>query len=373
MIVHFGVSFSWKQLKKIILPVLIAIGLYFGFNLNVYASDTLLTYSHAGQQFYKSVCIEGDGFNSCTQYGQQGYQNIPWNDYYFLPAADPVYNAVYSFNQINVDSSGYDVKSNVFYKVVVTFEHGDLLTVDYNSWKNLKCGVYVNGQWDTKATSTCFGSYSNYTYTAFIRSDVPGTGLALFIGNTIDMSKSLLYSNVQDAYQQGARASSISVYSVDDNSGLLENIGNSIDNSTQDILNNNNQNTQDIINNQNQNTQDINDTLTDSNVDTGNANDFFSNFEDNDFGLSDIVKSPLVLIQGLTNGSSCQNLNLNVFGKDVSMPSGCILWNKVPPNIESIYFVFIGGFLAYVLGTKLFHDVNDLKNPEKSEVSTLDL
>lgn len=37
---HFGVSFSWKQIKKIILPILIGIGLYFGFSTTIVNAET---------------------------------------------------------------------------------------------------------------------------------------------------------------------------------------------------------------------------------------------------------------------------------------------------------------------------------------------
>ena len=115
----------------------------------------------------------------------------------------------------------------------------------------------------------------------------------------------------------------------------------------------------------------IENTITDDSIDDNSG--FFTDFEENDFGLSDIVKAPLILIRGLSNGGTCQDLQFNVLGADVSLPSGCILWDKVPVSIETIYNIFIGGFFAYILGTKLFHDVNDLKDPQKNEVSTLDL
>lgn len=115
----------------------------------------------------------------------------------------------------------------------------------------------------------------------------------------------------------------------------------------------------------------IENTITDDSIDDNSG--FFTDFEENDFGLSDIVKAPLILIRGLSNGGTCQDLQFNVLGADVLLPSGCILWDKVPDSIETIYNIFIGGFFAYILCTKLFHDVNDLKDPQKNEVSTLDL
>lgn len=118
-------------------------------------------------------------------------------------------------------------------------------------------------------------------------------------------------------------------------------------------------------------TSEIKDTITDSSVDDKSS--FFNNFNDNSHGLSGIVTAPLVLVRGLNSGTSCDPLTFSILGQSVSMPSGCILWGEVPSSIETIYFVFIGGFFGYILVTKLFHDVNRLKDPSDSEVSTLDL
>lgn len=112
-------------------------------------------------------------------------------------------------------------------------------------------------------------------------------------------------------------------------------------------------------------------TIYDSTVDSNSS--FFENFTDNDHGLSGIVTAPLVLIKELNSGTTCTPLTLPILGKNISIPSGCILWEKVPNEIEVIYHIFVGGFLAYIIATNLFHDVNNLKDPEKSEVSTLDL
>ena len=101
--------------------------------------------------------------------------------------------------------------------------------------------------------------------------------------------------------------------------------------------------------------------------------DFFQNFNDNDFGLSDIVSLPLILIKALSNGSTCSSLDFNILGSDVSFPSGCILWDKVPESFEIIYYTFVGGFFSYIILINLFHDVNKLRDPKNSEVSTLDL
>lgn len=117
-------------------------------------------------------------------------------------------------------------------------------------------------------------------------------------------------------------------------------------------------------------------TLNDDNVSgaTSTGNDFFDNFNSKDNGgISRIVTMPLTLINGLISGGACSNLEFEVLGKEVYFPSGCILWQNAPGAIVTIYHTIICGLFSYILATHLFKDIEDLKNPNKEEVSTLDL
>lgn len=124
----------------------------------------------------------------------------------------------------------------------------------------------------------------------------------------------------------------------------------------------------------------LNDTINNDNVDSGTGSDFFNDFSSQDNGgISGIITKPLVLINSLlTSNNSCNNLPLSITfpglqEKQVSFPSGCILWNNVPQNVVSIYHIFIVGFCSYYLLKRLFKDVEDLKNPEKDNVEVIDL
>ena len=55
----------------------------------------------------------------------------------------------------------------------------------------------------------------------------------------------------------------------------------------------------------------VNDSLNNSNVDSGVGSDFFSDFDSNDFGFSDIIKIPLTTIQQLTS-TSCVNIQIPI-------------------------------------------------------------
>ena len=136
----------------------------------------------------------------------------------------------------------------------------------------------------------------------------------------------------------------------------------------------------------NDNIKDTNDKINDldkdiTNSDTTGANSkgksFFDNFNTTDNGgISSIVSAPLRLIKGLvsSNGTnSCTDLPMNIMGKDVAIPCGKILWSKVPQGTLTIYYTIICGVGAYALLRALFKDIDKLKNPNNSEVKTIDL
>lgn len=126
----------------------------------------------------------------------------------------------------------------------------------------------------------------------------------------------------------------------------------------------------------NEKLDELNDSINDDNVSgaTNTGNDFFDNFNSKDNGgISRIVTMPLTLINGLISGGTCSNLEFEVLGKEVYFPSGCILWQNAPSSIVTIYRTIICGLFSYILAIHLFKDIEDLKNPNKEEVSTLDL
>lgn len=127
-------------------------------------------------------------------------------------------------------------------------------------------------------------------------------------------------------------------------------------------------------------TDELNSSINNDNVDSGTGSDFFNNFNTTDNGgISGIITKPLVLINSLlSNNNSCSDLTFSIqfpalSSKSVSLPSGCILWDKVPSSVVNLYQVFVVGFSSYYLLKRLFKDVEDLKNPDKDEVEVIDL
>lgn len=119
----------------------------------------------------------------------------------------------------------------------------------------------------------------------------------------------------------------------------------------------------------------LNDNITNGNIDSGTGNSFFDNFQTEDNGgISGIITAPLTLINSLLDGQgTCTDLTFPILGKEVSMPSGCIIWDKVPNEMEVLIQTLVCGTGAYFLLRQLFKDIEKLKNPNNSEVSTLDL
>ena len=132
----------------------------------------------------------------------------------------------------------------------------------------------------------------------------------------------------------------------------------------------------DIINNAVDNVEDFFDWITggfNSSNSESSINDFFNNFHDEDNGgISRIVKAPLRIIQNLNN-STCTPLILPIFGTEVEVPSGCILWENATEEVETLWHTIICGMGSYILLIDLFKEIQKLKNPRSSEVSTLDL
>lgn len=372
---HFGISFSWKNIKKIIIPILLGIATYFGLNMTIVNAESL------------TLPIIGGGGGLMYQDGTSGGQNS-WctrtiNSTEYVYRCGGLYNDTFSaslnltggtknllqystqwFTNTNTlcSTSQTSIEFYVYAYPVETFggiydfwDYYDIASIAYPSSANSTC-TYSRIQKNMLKINCVYNSGASVQFNIYgaLNSKTPPyqNAFQMLIKRNINYTCNATNSDVNNSINSG-----------------FNNLNNAVTNGFNQL----NQDMQDALTSNNEKLEDIEGAITDDTVNTDNADNFFNNFEEKDFGLSDIVKAPLVLIQGLSNGSSCQYLQFSVFDTDVSMPSGCILWDKVPDNIEAIYYIFIGGFLAYILGTKLFHDVNDLKDPQKNEVSTLDL
>lgn len=123
----------------------------------------------------------------------------------------------------------------------------------------------------------------------------------------------------------------------------------------------------------NDNLSDINDSIIDSSIDDDLGQDFFDNFTDNDFGLSQIITIPLSTIQQLTS-TSCVTINVPIpfTNKTVGLPCLTAIYQKFP-TLFNLWQVVSFGLIAYFIAIDIFHIVKGFKDPESDKVEVLDL
>lgn len=122
----------------------------------------------------------------------------------------------------------------------------------------------------------------------------------------------------------------------------------------------------------------VNDTLTDSNSSgaTSSADNFFSGFTTDTYGLTSIITAPLNLINQLTS-STCSPLGLEVpFLEDnntINLPCMTEIYEDNFGTFYTIYNTITFGLVAYWVCVRIFNLVKDFKNPDHDEIEVLDL
>lgn len=120
----------------------------------------------------------------------------------------------------------------------------------------------------------------------------------------------------------------------------------------------------------------LNDNITnsDSSEATGEASDFFSNFNTDTFGLTSVITAPLELIKSITS-KSCTPLHgtLPFVSTEVNLPCLSTIYENHFSSFLTIYRTITFGFVSYWVCIKIFNLVKDFKNPEHDEIEVLDL
>lgn len=126
----------------------------------------------------------------------------------------------------------------------------------------------------------------------------------------------------------------------------------------------------------NKNLNDLNDNITnsDSSNAKNDANNFFSNFQTDTFGLTSIITAPLNLISSLTS-KTCSPLNLPLPFVNKSLPLPCLstIYNEYFGSFLTIYQTITFGIVAYWVCVRIFNLVKDFKNPDHDEIEVMDL
>lgn len=237
-----------------------------------------------------------------------------------------------------------------------------------NTYYNaLKSGYFKIDVYDTSTTTTK-RTQLKYKYTDYCKTNTNQVGDISF---TIECN--FPYTFTQDSYLTFYPTNTaLTLY----NTGLAYRIDTNYDNINDSI----NDMTDKITQEQdktNQKLDDINNSITNDNVDTSinKANDFFSGFTTDTFGLTSIITSPLNLIASITS-SSCSPLPLQVpFLENTTFNLPCMssIYQEHFGSFLTIYQTITFGITAYWVCIKIFALVKSFKDPESDKIEVLDL
>lgn len=192
---------------------------------------------------------------------------------------------------------------------------------------------------------------NNNSYTVFI------TGLNLLIGDSIP-------SGVQiPTYDGQFNTINTKIDSVDQALEEVKKAQNSTNNKLNSIQ---------------EETKKTNDTLNDDDTtdSTNKANEFFSGFTTDTFGLTSIITAPLSLIGSITS-STCSPLSLNIpfLSKNNKLDLPCMssIYQENFGSFLTIYQTVTFGIVAYWVCVRIFALVKGFKNPDEDKVEVLDL
>lgn len=115
-------------------------------------------------------------------------------------------------------------------------------------------------------------------------------------------------------------------------------------------------------------------TSTDTSGASGSANEFFSGFESDDFGLSSIITAPLNLIKSITS-STCTPIGFTApfVNQQVTLPCMSSIYKEHFGSFLTIYQTITFGMIAYWVSVKIFFMVKGFKDPDSDRIEVLDL
>ncbi len=148
----------------------------------------------------------------------------------------------------------------------------------------------------------------------------------------------------------------------------ITNTNNSIQNQTSSI-NSNAQQT-------NSNLNKINDSINNDNVDGANesAGAFFNDFQNDDYGLTDIITMPLEYITSISS-AQCQPLSFPIpfVNQSAELPCMYSIYQQYFSSFLTIYQTITTGFIAYWIFINIFSMVRGFSNPFSDKVEVLEL
>ncbi len=136
--------------------------------------------------------------------------------------------------------------------------------------------------------------------------------------------------------------------------------------------------TQDAINNQTEEIKNQTETLKDKDTSeaSSSASGFFSGFENNDFGLTDVITAPLDFIKNLSS-ATCTPLKLKVpflpGNNNLELPCMTTIYKQNFNELLVIYQSLTLGIISYFILLDILRMVNGFKNPDRDEIEVVDL
>lgn len=264
-----------------------------------------------------------------------------------------VSSVVYTFNPLSyIDTSKhYDFNFYIFQPNI-----SQAMVSDYPSNNNVPLVSLGHTTCEVSSSSTIAGSSGNYTSAFSVKCQNVQLNQQAF---TVDVltpdfkANALTYPNY---------------YAI----SSMFNISESFDYSAGDSLNGIKEEQEKT----NEKLDDLNESITDSDISgaSDSAGGFFTDFENDDYGLSDIVTLPLTFIQGLAN-ASCSELSLPLpfVDEDVELPCMSAIYENYFGPFLTIYQIITFGIVGYWVCVNTLRLVNNFKNPDNDEVEVMDL
>lgn len=130
------------------------------------------------------------------------------------------------------------------------------------------------------------------------------------------------------------------------------------------------------IDDTNKKLDEMNDTLNNDDVNGANGKgaEFFNNFENNDYGLSDIITIPLNLIKSCTT-TNCQVLTLTIpfVNKTLTLPCMTEIYREYFGSFLTVYQTITFGIVAYWVSVQIYAMVKGFKDPNNDKIEVVDL
>ena len=247
---------------------------------------------------------------------------------------------------------------------------------------------------DTQSRSSYFPGTTGFmiasngttSTTCSLQSTALSSRIATFRCNFNNATNILSFNLSLSSYQSSSVGSREVGYAIINTSSLscstsTSDITNSVNSAANNIINNNNSNTNRIIDSQNQTKQSIDETnniLNDSDISQSQqqANSFFNNFENEDFGLSGVITAPLEFIKSLSS-STCSPLQLTIpfvpGNNTIDLPCMTTIYSQYFGSILTIYQTLTFGLIAYYVVLDIFRMVQGFKNPNSDKIEVVDL